>query len=102
MFWGFYYLPSTKNENDARLTRKNQITQDAFNNIIAQCIQKEGRNGGEWTWSSGGLTQNYYLQFNRVCRSKRELQHNAINGVISEGAFNATSDATSVETEESK
>ncbi|EHA51667.1 hypothetical protein MGG_07558 [Pyricularia oryzae 70-15] len=75
---------------------------DAFNNIIAQCIQKEGRNGGEWTWSSGGLTQNYYLQSNRVCRSKRELQHNAINGVISEGAFNATSDATSVETEESK
>ncbi|TLS30450.1 hypothetical protein PpBr36_02464 [Pyricularia pennisetigena] len=76
---------------------------DAFNNIINQCVEKKNRNGGEWTWSSGGLTQNYYIQSNRVCKSKREVQHNAINGIVSDGgAYNATSDATTVGAEESK
>ncbi|KAF7315643.1 hypothetical protein MIND_00079800 [Mycena indigotica] len=47
---------------------------NAFNNIIAQCVQGNGRNGGQWIWSYQGVTQNYYLQANWVCTSAAGIQ----------------------------
>ncbi|KAK1768232.1 hypothetical protein QBC33DRAFT_569268 [Phialemonium atrogriseum] len=35
---------------------------DAFNNIIAQCVQGSGRNGGQWTWDYGSDHEKYYIQ----------------------------------------
>ncbi|KAL2822634.1 hypothetical protein BJX63DRAFT_427193 [Aspergillus granulosus] len=35
---------------------------DAFNNIISQCVQNEGRNGGEWDYNYNGDNEKYVLQ----------------------------------------
>ncbi|RFU73922.1 hypothetical protein TARUN_8303 [Trichoderma arundinaceum] len=35
---------------------------DAFNNIISQCIQGSGRNGGQWTWNDGRVQELYWIQ----------------------------------------
>lgn len=35
--------------------------QEAFNNIIAQCVQS-GRGGGEWNWVKDGVNEHYQLQ----------------------------------------
>lgn len=38
------------------------MLQDAFSNIISQCVSGQGRNGGQWTWNYNGVDELYYIQ----------------------------------------